>query len=170
VSAPEQRLHAPALGVIACLAEPAALERLPCPVGACALRVAADELHLWCGPDVRARVRAEAVEALAAHDPSGMALDVSAGWAARLLLGPGARAAFAALVEHDPGEAERAFVQGAVRGVPARTLLGPDFALMLFLSLAVNTFDRLRPAGWRIEGLADGSVLDRILGAALTPS
>jgi hypothetical protein len=163
----DRELWAPRVGAIGCLAEPAALDRLACPRGALALRVAPDELNLWCAPAVRERVLVDIRDDAVAADPASMTLDVSAGWSARLLLGQDAPAAFRSLVAHDPGEGVTGLVQGAVRGVPARSLLGADFALMLFVSVAVNTFDRVKPAGWRLAGEpAEDGLLARLLDLA----
>ena len=159
-------LSTPPLGVIACLAEPDALERLETPVGALALRVAPDERNLWCRAHERERVLAAVREAALAADPTALVADVSAGWSARLLAGAGARAAFATQVAFDPGQEGTRFLQGAVHGVSARSLVGEDFALVLLVAPAACTFDRYRPAAWGPVGEPDGALLDRILASA----
>jgi hypothetical protein len=148
-------LSEPRIGVITCLAEPDAIEAIASPARALALRVAPDELSVWCQVGERAAVLGALREQARAADPSSLTLDASSGWAARLLSGPGSREAFCSLSPNHPGADGPRFVQGAVRGVPARCVVDAEAALMLFVSTSVIVFDQHRPSGWRLAAAGE---------------
>lgn len=133
--------------VVACYADPQALDSLPAaPVGAHPCRVAPDELLLVAPPTHRAETERWAVDHFALADPTAMVLDQSDGWSAFTLRGDEAASVFAQLSDIPlPPPGRRAFVQGAVAGGSAKVLLLDDTIHVLVPSTLRDNFaGRLR--------------------------
>lgn len=108
------------VAVVACLASPGALDALPIPAGATALRTAPDELLVLAAPQRAATVREEAAGALAPLEEDTLVLEVTDGWSAWTLSGPQAREAFSRLSTLELPETGVA--QGDVARVPAKVV------------------------------------------------
>ena len=119
------------VGVIACAADPAALDRLVPPGhGARTLRLAPDESLVVVEPAVVADVRRELDDRIAAIDADAIVLDVTDGWASLALVGDDADRALSFLSGLDVPVAD-GFVQGDVARVGAKVLREPDGLLLL---------------------------------------
>ena len=127
-----------ALSVVACHAVAATLDRLVPPGhGARTLRVAPDETLFVAPAGVADDVAREVADRVAALEPDALVLDVTDGWAAWSLAGPGAQRAFSYLSALTPPEAG-GFVQGDVARVGAKVLAEPGGGLTILV-----------PAYWR---------------------
>lgn len=105
-------------------------------VGADVCRVAPDEL-LVIALHERAAVTVERVSANV-DDPDALVLDVTDGWSAWVLEGPGARDAFTRLSELRLPD--RGFEQGAVANMPVKILVGADHITVLVPSMLGEAF------------------------------
>ena len=132
--------------VVACYADPQALDSLPVvPPGAHGCRVAPDELLLVAPPTQRAETERWATDHFASADPSAMVLDQSDGWSAFTLRGDEAPSVFAQLSDVPLPLKRRAFLQGAVAGGSAKVLLLDDAIHVLVPSTLRDNFaGRLR--------------------------
>ena len=132
--------------VVACYADPQALDSLPVvPPGTHGCRVAPDELLLVAPPTERAETERWAADHFASADPSALVLDQSDGWSAFTLRGDEAPSVFAQLSEVPLPLRRRAFLQGAVAGGSAKVLLLDDAIHVLVPStLRDNLAGRLR--------------------------
>ena len=132
--------------VIACYADPQALDSLPVvPPGTHGCRVAPDELLLVAPPTERAETERWAADHFASADPSAMVLDQSDGWSAFTLRGDEAPSVFAQLSDVPLPLRRRAFLQGAVAGGSAKILLLDDAIHVLVPSTLRDNFaGRLR--------------------------
>jgi hypothetical protein len=119
------------VGVIACAADPTALDRLVPPGhGARTLRLAPDESLVVVEPTVVADVCRELEDRIAAIDTDAVVLDVSDAWASLALVGDDADHAFSYLSGLEV-PAAGGFVQGDVARVGAKILREPDGLLLL---------------------------------------
>jgi len=132
--------------VVACYADPQALDSLPVvPPGTHGCRVAPDELLLVAPPTERAETERWAADHFASADPSAMVLDQSDGWSAFTLRGDEAPSVFAQLSDVPLPLSRRAFLQGAVAGGSAKVLILDDAIHVLVPStLRDNLAGRLR--------------------------
>ena len=132
--------------VVACYADPQALDSLPVvPPGTHGCRVAPDELLLVAPPTERAETERWAADHFALADPSARVLDQSDGWSAFTLRGDEAPSVFAQLSEVPLPLRRRAFLQGAVAGGSAKVLLLEDAIHVLVPSTLRDNFaGRLR--------------------------
>ena len=132
--------------VVACYADPQALDSLPLvPLGTHGCRVAPDELLLVAPPTERAETERWAADHFASADPSAMVLDQSDGWSAFTLRGDEAASVFAQLSDVPLPLRRRAFLQGAVAGGSAKILLLDDAIHVLVPSTLRDNFaGRLR--------------------------
>ena len=132
--------------IIACYADPRALDSLPViPPGTHGCRVAPDELLLVAPPKERAETERWAADYFASADPSAMVLDQSDGWSAFTLRGDEAPSVFAQLSDVPLPLSRRGFLQGAVAGGSAKILLLADAIHVLVPStLRDNLAGRLR--------------------------
>lgn len=146
------------VAVVACLASPEALDALPTPAGATALRTAPDELLLLAAPEAAPAVRGEAARALAPLEDDAVVREVSDGWWAWTLQGPDARDAFARLSALELPEAGA--LQGDVARVPTKVLAEPERLHLLvpaswaehvrerILALAIPVREAREPPPW----------------------
>ena len=95
---------------------------------AAVMRVGPDEL-LLVGVDDTAGVERALATADAGEDGSGLVLDVSDGWVAWTLAGPGAHEAFTRLSELELPDG--GFVQGEVARLPVKVLVEPELITLL---------------------------------------
>ena len=132
--------------VVACYADPQALDSLPVvPPGTHGCRVAPDELLLVAPPTERAETERWAADHFASADPSAMVLDQSDGWSVFTLRGDDAPSVFAHLSDVPLPLRRRAFLQGAVAGGSAKVLLLDDAIHVLVPSTLRDNFaGRLR--------------------------
>ena len=132
--------------VVACYADPRALDSLPvAPPGTHGCRVAPDELLLVAPPTERAETERWAADHFASADPSALVLDQSDGWSAFTLRGDEAPSVFAQLSDVPLPLRRRAFLQGAVAGGSAKILLLDDAIHVLVPSTLRDNFaGRLR--------------------------
>ena len=139
-------IHRTNATVVACYADPPALDSLPAvPHGTHGCRVAPDELLLVAPPTERAETERWAIDHFASADPSAMVLDQSDGWSAFTLRGDEARSVFAQLSEVPLPLRGRTFLQGAVAGGSAKVLLLDDAIHVLVPSTLRDNFaGRLR--------------------------
>jgi sarcosine oxidase gamma subunit len=124
---PSAALVPVAVTVVDCHASPGALDALAVD-GAVSLRVAPDEAMLLARPP-SVDLADAAERRLAALDPGGAVVDVTDGWAALALSGPGARAAFSRLSA--VGLPSDGFVACDVARLPARVVATRDEVLVL---------------------------------------
>jgi sarcosine oxidase gamma subunit len=110
-------------GVVACLAQPAALDAFDGVAEAYGCRVAPDELWLVAPPAKIAEVERAAAAYCARADAGALVLDQSDGWSTFTLAGDGARRVFAQLSAVPLPASSPAFVQGMFAGGPAKVLV-----------------------------------------------
>lgn len=107
------------VGVISCLASPEALQELETPAGAYLCWVADDEVMLVGEPDAASELEG-AARGGRSSDDDAVILDVSDGWSAFTLSGPGTDDVLQRLSElHLSGDG---YVQGDVAHVPVRLI------------------------------------------------
>lgn len=119
--------------VVACFAEPAALDSMVVPSRSVRCLVAPDEVLFVAHPEEGRAVVRQAADRLGVLDPNAIAIDVSDGWSSLTLEGDGIRGAFARLSELElPDEG---FVQGKVGGVPAKLFIAGDRLHLMVASM-----------------------------------
>lgn len=104
--------------IVACHADPAALDGCGRVRSAVPARVAPDELWLVGDRSARAELLAEARAGL----PGGLVVDQTDGWAVWTVRGSGAGEVLARLMLAPVPATEWAFVQGAITGVPGKVI------------------------------------------------
>jgi hypothetical protein len=113
-------LHPSDAAIIACSAEPSALDRLTAPSGAFRARVAPDELW-WIGPlGDRDALLDAAQSALAGTD--ALVVDQSDGWDGWTVTGDQHLAVLERLMLAPVPAQRPAFLQGAITGVPGKVV------------------------------------------------
>lgn len=123
------------LGVVSCVADPAACDALPHVAGTRVLRLAPDEAMVLCAPDAISAILETVADAVAIADPDAVVIDASDGWSAWTLRGGAIEAAWSRLSALElPREG---FVQGDLARVPVKVVAGDGLV------------DVLVPAMWR---------------------
>jgi hypothetical protein len=109
--------------VVVCLADAEALDALERPRGSLPIRVAPDELLLIAHPGA-AHALERAARTLRGNDDDALVMDVSDGWTAWSIAGPGSREAFGRLsMLHLP---RAGVVQGDVARLPVKVVADGD--------------------------------------------
>jgi sarcosine oxidase gamma subunit len=112
------------VGVVTCVANPAACDAIPAPDDRRTLRLAPDEVMVLSPPELAIPFTALVVDAATTVDPHATAIVATDGWTAWGLRGDQVDAAFARLSALQlPNDG---FVQGDVAGVPAKVVSVPD--------------------------------------------
>lgn len=109
--------------VVACHAEPAALDGFAAREGVFPGRVARDELLLLSCRSRREEVAADARARLSTADPHALVVDQTDGWAVWTVEGPDGEEVLARLMVAKVPSRRPAFLQGAIAGVPAKVVL-----------------------------------------------
>ena len=138
-----------AVGTVAALATPDALDALVVPGRATACRIAEDELLLVCDRDVAGEVAREVATRLTVADPDAVVLETSDGWAAAVLDGDDSQRVFARLSRlRLPVDG---FLQGEVAHVPAKILVR-EGQIRILVASALEEHVRSRVAAAREAG------------------
>lgn len=116
--------------LIACHADPAALDRLTAPDGGLVARIAPDEAWLIGSRATRTALARDANAAVGGA-AGGLAVDQTDGWAIWSIRGGPPRAALGRLMIARIPSSATAFVQGAITGVPGKVLLDGDVAHLM---------------------------------------
>ena len=115
--------------LIACHADHAVLDALTAPPGGLVARIAPDEAWLIGARASRTALARDATAAVGGS--AGLAVDQTDGWAIWSIRGTAARVVLGRLMIARIPASARAFVQGAITGVPGKVLLDGDVAHLM---------------------------------------
>jgi len=116
--------------LIACHADPAVLDELTAPPGGVIARIAPDEAWL-IGSRARRTALARDANAAVGGPAAGLAVDQTDGWAIWSIHGTPPRVVLGRLMIAEIPASARAFVQGAITGVPGKVFIDGDIAHLM---------------------------------------